>query len=493
MGERGAEDGLAWQPLYRAADLARDPDLQAALQAAGRGVRAWQSAAATDRLGDAEALRDEGFSSVRVDDPAVPRALAKGEIPPAATRLGSALTATLPVDALGAQALATLAQRLPQARATLSVFSQLDGLPPAPALALALAAGVELLRRCGGAAAQTAPLLLLPVPVGTAFTTEIAKLRAARATWRAVQAAFGATPAPGGLFARADRTGSTTIDPHANLIRGALAAFAAAAGGADQIEPLPFDPQAPAEARRLALNQLHLLRHEAGLARVHDPAAGAYAIEAHTKTLAQAAWELLQKVEAAGGYAEAPFDVLLGLAAARTATAAAVARGEKVIVGANRFADPRAPLGASADDTRPARTFEALRARAAALPVRPRAMLLPFGEGAARRAAAEFAADFLRLAGIEVDDHPGFADAAAMAATLAQARAPIAVLCGDVGDGSFVRTALPALRAAAPKTLLYATGHAPAGSERWGHVGFLHEDLDALGTLGGIVTRLGGG
>lgn len=479
MAEHPADADLAWLPLYTSSDRPDDP----ALLAAARGGTAWQAVAAASSVTSVAPLLAEGFDGVRLADPALVRALAAGDAGPLAGLPPAALTVGLPLDATGARALSTLRAQLPQVAAVPDLFDHLDGLSPAPALALALAAGVHLLRASGADAAQCAANLLLPVTIGSEVATGLCRLRASRATWRAVQAAFGVATPTGGIFARAARANWTAIDAHGNLIRSTLAAFVAAAGGADRIEPLAYDPLgAAAESRRLALNQLHLLRHEAGVTRVHDPAGGSYAIEAGTQRLAHAAWALFQRIEAAGGFAKAPLAKLV-----------AASPPPRVVVGANRFADPRAPLSAiPEDDTdRAARPFERLRARSAALSARPRAVLLPYGPTAPRRAAAEFAAEFLRLAGIDVDDHAGFRHANEMARALAAARPPLAILCGDLADGGrFVRDALPVLRAAAPAALIYATGRAPTGSERWGHVGFLHDGLDALGTLEGIVTRL---
>ena len=120
-----------------------------------------------------------------------------------------------------------------------------------------------------------------------------------------------------------------------------------------------------------------------------------------------------------------------------------------------------------------------------------RALLLPFGEPSARRTGAEFAAEFLRLAGLDPIDAPGFRDVAAMTAAVATQRPALAVLCGDAtAHPELVREAMAAIRQTAPATLLYATGLAPAGSQHWGAIGFLHAGLDRLSTLAGILDRL---
>ena len=71
-------------------------------------------------------------------------------------------------------------------------------------------------------------------------------------------------------------------------------------GGCDTlaVEPFGFDAH-------LALNVQRILKEEAHLDAVADPAGGSYYIEALTDSLAREAWKLFQQVEAEGGYAEA--------------------------------------------------------------------------------------------------------------------------------------------------------------------------------------------
>src|SRR5213079_2145923 len=93
-------------------------------------------------------------------------------------------------------------------------------------------------------------------------------------------------------------------DPWVNMLRGTVAAFAAGVGGADAVTVLPFDTRLglpDAFGRRIARNTSALLIHESHIARVSDPAGGAYAIEKLTDDLAAAGWEELGRIEGAGG------------------------------------------------------------------------------------------------------------------------------------------------------------------------------------------------
>jgi methylmalonyl-CoA mutase len=107
------------------------------------------------------------------------------------------------------------------------------------------------------------------------------------------------------IYARTSHWTATIYDPHVNLLRATTEAMAAAIGGADAIEVEPFDGayREPGEsARRLARNTQIILKQEAWLNRVVDPAAGSYYLEVLTDSLAREAWKLLQQVEAAGGF-----------------------------------------------------------------------------------------------------------------------------------------------------------------------------------------------
>jgi len=80
-----------------------------------------------------------------------------------------------------------------------------------------------------------------------------------------------------------------------SMIAYTTAAWAAVTGGADFIH---IDPKSDAEdglSRRLARNVFHLFDMESHLLHVVDPAAGSYALENLSHTLAQGAWDLFRK------------------------------------------------------------------------------------------------------------------------------------------------------------------------------------------------------
>ncbi len=272
-------------------------------------------------------------------------------------------------------------------------------------LAYGVAAGVEHLRALierGLAPDEAARSLAFTFSVGTRFFTEVAKLRAARVLWAAVTEAFGCSvPARAmTLHARSSRWSQTRRDPWVNLIRGAVEGFAAVAGGAEAIELEPYDSRvgvSDAAAQRHARGTQHLLRHEARLDRVVDPAGGAYYVEWLTDALARAAWAELQRVEAAGGLAAALAQRLPQeeLRQAGRRRAERVARLETPIVGVSRYANLAEELPDRPSRMRAPRSLPASPPLTAEL----RQALAPGGRDVARIEAAIAAA----RAGVSLD------------------------------------------------------------------------------------------
>jgi methylmalonyl-CoA mutase len=170
-------------------------------------------------------------------------------------------------------------------------------------LAFSLAEAVEKLRLAveeGKSVDAAAPATVFVYAVGSNYFFEIAKLRAARALWATAVSAFGCENPKAAItriHVRTSRFNKNPIDPYINLLRVTTEALSAVVGGCDSltIEPFGFDPQ-------LAMNVQRILREEAHVGRVSDPAGGSYYIEALTDALARKAWSLFQEVEAAGGW-----------------------------------------------------------------------------------------------------------------------------------------------------------------------------------------------
>lgn len=155
-------------------------------------------------------------------------------------------------------------------------------------------------------AAMLASAAKSPADVELALSTDqqqfisIGKLRAARRLWAR---AFPDAPPPA-LHTETSWRMMMKQDPHTNILRTAIAAFAAGAGGADSLSILPYNQALSlpdAHARRIARNIHALLLDEAHIHRAADPGAGASAIEHITEALAAQAWALFQEIEWLGG------------------------------------------------------------------------------------------------------------------------------------------------------------------------------------------------
>jgi methylmalonyl-CoA mutase, N-terminal domain len=180
------------------------------------------------------------------------------------------------------------------------------------------------------------------------FFQEVAKFRAARRLWaRIMRERFGATnPKAQALRFHAQTGGSTLTaqQPENNIVRVAIQALSAVAGGAQSIHTNGYDEALALPSERsahIALRTQQLLAHEAGGTDTADPLGGAYFIEALTDELEEKAWELIGRIDELGGAVSA---VEQGFIQDEIEQAAFqwqqdVESGERVIVGVNRFTE----------------------------------------------------------------------------------------------------------------------------------------------------------
>src|SRR5947209_1993067 len=178
------------------------------------------------------------------------------------------------------------------------------------------------------------------------FFQEVAKFRAARRLWaRIMSERFGATnPKALALRFHAQTGGSTLTaqQPENNIVRVAIQALSAIAGGAQSLHTNSFDEALalPTQhAATIALRTQQILANEAGTTDTVDPLGGSYFIESLTDELEARAWELITRVDEQGGAVAA---VESGFVQDEIEGAAfewqqQVEVGERVIVGVNAF------------------------------------------------------------------------------------------------------------------------------------------------------------
>ncbi|MQA61904.1 MAG: methylmalonyl-CoA mutase [Actinophytocola sp.] len=396
-----------------------------------------------------------------------------------------------------------------------------DGLPyhdaggsDAQELGASLAAGVAYLRAltAEGLAVEAAAAQLEFRHAATAdqFLT-IAKLRAARRLWARVCEVSGVPGEQGAQRQHAVTSSAmlTTRDPWVNMLRGTLACFGAAVGGADAITVQPFDAAigAPeAFSRRIARNTSAILLEESKLGGVIDPAGGSWYVENLTDALAKAGWREFQAIEQAGGI-EAALDsgfVAEALEQTWQSRRARLATRQDALTGINEFPmldeqplerapAPAEPDGGGLPTLRYAEPYEELRDRSDAYLAehgsRPKVFLATLGTIAAHTARAGFAANLFAAGGIEPINPGPTSTVADVLAAYVNSHAPVACLCGtDLAYAEQADEVAAALRKAGAKSVLLAGKPTDAYD---GITGFVHQGCDALDVLTTTLRTVG--
>ncbi len=184
------------------------------------------------------------------------------------------------------------------------------------------------------------------------FFEEIAKFRAARRLWASLMRdRFGAKePDSMGLRFHTQTAGSTLTaqQPEVNVVRVTLQALAAVLGGTQSLHTNSKDEalSLPTEAAAtLALRTQQVIAYESGVVNTIDPLGGAPFIEKLTDELEGKARELLAKIDEYGGAVPAIERAFVQGEIQRAAYQhqLAVEKGERVIVGVNKFTIDEAP------------------------------------------------------------------------------------------------------------------------------------------------------
>ncbi len=190
-----------------------------------------------------------------------------------------------------------------------------------------------------------APRLSFFWAIGMNFYLEVAKMRAARLLWCRIMKGFGATH-PKSLMLRTHCQTSgwslTEQDPYNNVVRTTIEAMAAVFGGTQSLHTNSFDEAIalPTEtSSRIARNTQLIIQEETHITNVVDPWAGSYMMEKLTQDMADAAWKIIEEVEAMGGMVRAVDSgwAKLKIEAAAAEKQARIDSGRDVIVGVNKY------------------------------------------------------------------------------------------------------------------------------------------------------------
>ena len=181
--------------------------------------------------------------------------------------------------------------------------------------------------------------------IGMNFYLEIAKLRAARLLWARIMKGFHAK-SPKSLMLRTHCQTSgwslTEQDPYNNVVRTTVEAMAAVFGGTQSLHTNSFDEAIalPTEfSSRIARNTQLIIQEETHITSVVDPWAGSYMMEKLTQDMADAAWAIIEEVEAMGGMTQAVDSgwAKLKIEASAAEKQARIDSGRDVIVGVNKY------------------------------------------------------------------------------------------------------------------------------------------------------------
>lgn len=190
---------------------------------------------------------------------------------------------------------------------------------------------------------------------------EVAKFRAARSLWAKMMKDMGATDPKAMMLRFHTQTGGSTLtaqQPLNNIARVTMQTMAAVLGGTQSLHTNGYDEALnlpTEEAARLALRTQQLVAFESGIADTVDPLAGSYFVESLTASIEQEVLALMARIDAMGGSIAAIEKGFIQDQIAQSAYAyqRAVEKGEKIIVGVNKFQsqETKSPASFRIDDS----------------------------------------------------------------------------------------------------------------------------------------------
>jgi methylmalonyl-CoA mutase, N-terminal domain len=174
---------------------------------------------------------------------------------------------------------------------------------------------------------------------------EIAKFRAARRMWAKIMKDAGATDPKAMMLRFHTQTGGSTLtaqQPLNNISRVTVQTLAAVLGGTQSLHTNGYDEALSLpteEAARIALRTQQIVAFESGVADTVDPLAGSYFIESLTNEVEEAAWKMIETIDAMGGSVDAIEQGYIQEEIAKSAYQyqKQIESLDKIIVGVNKF------------------------------------------------------------------------------------------------------------------------------------------------------------
>lgn len=188
-----------------------------------------------------------------------------------------------------------------------------------------------------------APEILFSTSVGPNYFFEIAKLRALRLLYATVAREFEVSENCY-ILAQPSKRNKTLYDYNVNLLRTTTECMSAALGGANSICNMPYDAIFHKDndfGRRIARNQLLILKNESYFEKAANPAEGSYYVETLTRQFAEKALEIFKDIENGGGFLKQLKEGIIQKKISESARKEVeqFENGKLVLVGSNKYAN----------------------------------------------------------------------------------------------------------------------------------------------------------
>jgi methylmalonyl-CoA mutase len=388
-------------------------------------------------------------------------------------------------------------------------------------LAFGLAIAAEYLDRLsdmGHDAGEIARHIQWNLGVGSSYFIEIAKVRSARLLFSNLMAAYG-EKLDAAVFINSITASwnKTLYDAYVNILRLTTESMSAVLGGCDSLLVRTFDSEfrEPGNfSERISRNIQFILKEESYLDKVADPAGGSYYVETLTESLAEHAWQLFLRTEAAGGYIKAFTSGFIReeVQAVSDQRRQMLASRREVLLGTNEYPNlhetmddqfreeiafpaAEAVTGRVAEPLllgRAAQEFEMLRLTTEKFAGgKPAVFNLTCGNLAMRIARSQFSTNFFACAGYEVIDNLGFKTPGEGVDAALASKAQIIVVCSS--DEEY-RTLVPEVFKKVNGKALVVVAGAPACMDELKKMGineFIHVRSNVLDTLRHFNRMLG--
>lgn len=385
-------------------------------------------------------------------------------------------------------------------------------------LGIAIAEGVHYLQQLidkGMPVENAFSRMVFQFAIGGNFFMELAKLRAARIVWNKVAKVYGLEGVGMEIAAETASFTKTLHDAHVNLLRAGNEAFAAVLGGVQYLHVEPFDEISGSSSfsERVARNIQLILKEEAHLKKVIDPAGGSWYIETLTTQLAENSWAFFQEIQTRGGILETLKSNWLQreIAAVFEKRTKDIQTRKQSIVGTNFYADlnERIPnkkvnkniksilekdiLVEAVLQRRLAEPYEELRSRAAQLTTIPTVGMICLGEIKQYKPRLDFMKGFLAAGGIHTYESGTIVTVEEAKEFVACQNAAYFCFCGTNEQyETFGLELLVSLKSAFPGKTFFLAG-VPENQTEWLEKGinkFIHVKSNCYETISEILAEL---